>query len=101
MPRILIIDDDAALRAGLAETLEDLGHSPVHAADGVVGLAAIARGGIDAVLLDLRMPGLDGIEVLRRIRDTAAPPPVAILTAVPTAANTIEAMRLGAFDHIE
>ena len=101
MPRILIIDDDAALRAGLAETLEDLGHSPVHAADGVVGLAAIARGGIDAVLLDLRMPGLDGIEVLRRIRATAAPPPVAILTAVPTAANTIEAMRLGAFDHIE
>ena len=58
------------------------------------------RPGVDAVLLDLRMPGLDGLEVLRRIRALPAPPPVAVLTAVPTAANTIEAMRLGAIDHL-
>jgi two-component system NtrC family response regulator len=60
----------------------------------------VAAGGIDAVLLDLRMPGLDGLEVLRRLRQTRAAPPVAVLTAVPTAANTIEAMRLGAVDHL-
>ena len=46
------------------------------------------------------MPGLDGMEVLRRIRCTPDAPPVAVLTAVPTAANTIEAMRLGAVDHL-
>ncbi len=100
MPRILIVDDDAALREGVAETLADSGHIPEHAADGAAALARLARGGIDAVLLDLRMPGMDGMEVLRRIRAGATPPPVAVLTAVPTAGNTIEAMRLGAVDHL-
>ncbi len=100
MARILIVDDDEALREGIAETLGDLGHEPVQAGDGAAALARLAKGGIDAVLLDLRMPGIDGIEVLRRMRTLPAPPPVAVLTAVPTADNTIEAMRLGAVDHL-
>jgi two-component system NtrC family response regulator len=100
MATILIVDDDAALRTGIAETLSDLGHVADEAADGPAALARIARGGIDAVLLDLRMPGMDGMEVLRRLRAAPEPPPVAVLTAVPTAANTIEAMRLGAVDHL-
>ena len=100
MPTILVCDDDAPLREGLAEAIADLGHRVVQAADGHAALDAIADGGIDAVLLDLRMPGPDGIEVLRRIRARPSPPPVAILTAVATAANTIEAMRLGAVDHL-
>jgi two-component system NtrC family response regulator len=100
MPRVLIVDDDAALREGVAEALLDAGHVPEHAADGPAALARLARGGIEAVLLDLRMPGMDGMEVLRRIRAEKNPPPVAVLTAVPTAANTIEAMRLGAVDHL-
>jgi DNA-binding NtrC family response regulator len=104
MARILIIDDDDGLRDSLAETVTDLGHTPEQAADGQAGLDRLARGGIGAVLLDLRMPGLDGMEVLRRLRagrDAGRPmPPVAVLTAVATAANTIEAMRLGAVDHL-
>ncbi len=100
MPTILIVDDDTALREGLAEALGDLGHRAEQARDGAAALARVARGGIDAVLLDLRMPGMDGMEVLRRLRASAEPPPIAVLTAVATAANTIEAMRLGAVDHL-
>jgi DNA-binding NtrC family response regulator len=100
MANILIIDDDAALRAGIAETLTDLGHVALHAGDGEAGLRVLGEAGVDAVLLDLRMPGMDGMAVLRAIRAGKNPPPVVVLTAVPTAANTIEAMRLGAVDHI-
>lgn len=100
MATILIVDDDAALREGLAEALTDLGHTPRLAGSGREGLAALGRD-IDAVLLDLRMPGgMDGIEVLRRIRSENDAPPVVVLTAFASAANTIEAMRLGAFDHL-
>jgi DNA-binding NtrC family response regulator len=101
MATILIVDDDDAMREGLAETVTDLGYSARLAASGKDALALVAAGGIDAVLLDLRMPGgLDGIEVLRRIRAGDNAPPVAVLTAFAGADNTIEAMRLGAFDHL-
>ncbi|UPJ50106.1 sigma-54-dependent Fis family transcriptional regulator [Bradyrhizobium sp. 200] len=101
MATILIVDDDAALREGLAETLNDLGHRAIEAPSGRVALDIVDRESIDAVLLDLRMPGMDGLEILRRMRaDSAKAPPVAILTAYASAANTIEAMRLGAFDHL-
>ena len=100
MPNILIIDDDAALRTGIAETLGDLGHLALQAGDGEEGLRVLSQSRVHAVLLDLRMPGMDGMAVLRAIRAGKHPPPVAVLTAVPTAANTIEAMRLGAVDHL-
>src|SRR5436853_6705505 len=101
MATILIVDDDDAIRDGLAETVTDLGYRARLAASGKDALALVATGGIDAVLLDLRMPGgLDGIEVLRRIRAGDNAPPVVVLTAFASADNTIEAMRLGAFDHL-
>ena len=100
MSTVLIVDDDADLRDSLAEALVDLGHTPLQAADGTAALALVARGGVDAVLLDLRMPGMDGMRVLERLRALPNSPPVAILTAVPNAENTIEAMRLGAVDHL-
>jgi DNA-binding NtrC family response regulator len=97
---ILIVDDDPALRDGLAEALSDLGHTPLQAADGEAALAMVGMRHIDAVLLDLRLPDMDGLEVLRRLRAEKNAPPTAVLTAVPTAGNTIEAMRLGAVDHL-
>jgi len=100
MATVLIVDDDPALREGLAETLTDLGHAVRTAASGREALAVISRD-TDAVLLDLRMPGgIDGIEVLRRIRAREDAPPVVVLTAYASPENTIEAMRLGAFDHL-
>jgi two-component system NtrC family response regulator len=100
MANVLIVDDDAVLREALCEAVAALGHRVSQASTGAVALAAIEGGDVQAVLLDLRMPGMDGIEVLRRVRTRSAPPPVTVLTAHATAANTIEAMRLGAFDHL-
>ena len=100
MSTVLIIDDEPAIRDALSETLTDLGHTSAAVADGTAALSWLASYHADTVLLDLRMPGLDGMEVLRRIRAMPEPPPVVILTAVPTSTNTIEAMRLGAADHL-
>jgi DNA-binding NtrC family response regulator len=101
MPTILIVDDDTALRDSLAETVHDLGHQAQLATSGREALAILASNEIHGVLLDLRMPsGMDGIEVLRRIRAQKNGPPVVVLTAFASAENTIEAMRIGAFDHL-
>lgn len=100
MPCILIVDDDAALRSALNDAVVDLGHDVREAPNGPVALAMIESGGIDAVILDIRMSRMDGLEVLRRLRALPGAPPVTVLTAHATAANTIEAMRLGAVDHL-
>jgi DNA-binding NtrC family response regulator len=100
MASILIIDDDAAMRDALAESVQDLGHEALLAPSGTIALAMLDDRATDAILLDLRMPGMDGLELLRRIRSRSHPPPVTVLTAHATAENTIEAMRLGAFDHL-
>lgn len=102
MARVLIIDDDKAFRSVLAETLRDLGHTPIEAPDGQAALERLAREGADAVFLDFKMPGADGLEVLRRLRARAetAALPVVMLTAFASSSNTIEAMKLGAFEHL-
>ena len=102
MSKVLIIDDDVAFSAGLAETVTDLGHEALTAATGEVGLKQIESDGIALVFLDLRMPGLDGLEVLKRLKENIEHReiPVIILTAFADSANTIEAMKLGAFDHL-
>jgi DNA-binding NtrC family response regulator len=99
MATILIVDDDAAVRDSLAAALADLGHMPLEADVGQAALACLREKSIDAVLLDLRTPGLDGLEILRHIRLLPGPPPVAALTEV-AATNAIEARRLGAVDHL-
>ena len=102
MTVVLIVDDEKALRDGLSDAVRDLGYAPVVASSGREALAVAARTNPDAALLDLRMPDMDGLQVLTRLRSEAggANLPVAIITAYATAANTIEAMRLGAFDHL-
>jgi DNA-binding NtrC family response regulator len=102
MARILIIDDDKAFRGVLAETLRDLGHTPIEAQDGQAGLKRLADQPADAVFLDFKMPGLDGLDILRRMRAHPATQevPVVMLTAFANSSNTIEAMKLGAFEHL-
>lgn len=88
------------MRDVLKEAIIDFGHESELAASGAEALAAMDESRVDAALIDLRMPGMDGLELLARIRKRPNPFPVAVLTAHATAHNTIEAMRLGAFDHL-
>jgi two-component system NtrC family response regulator len=101
MARILIADDDVAVRTALGESIADLGHQAAFAGDGREALVALNGQDIDAAFLDLRMPEMDGLEVLRQLQHGEGTPPIAVLTAHASSANTIEAMRLGAFDHLQ
>ncbi|WP_225043197.1 sigma-54-dependent transcriptional regulator [Xanthomonas campestris] len=102
MARILIIDDDAAFLATLQATLRSLGHSVIALDNGSAGVAQLREGGVDMAFVDFRMPGMDGIAVLRARQDhaTARQVPLVMLTAYASSSNTIEAMTLGAFDHL-
>ena len=102
MAHLLIVDDDTAFRESLAETLESLGHRVTSAPNGERGLAALESARFDAVFLDHRMPGMDGLQTLAAMRERVPRlPPVMVLTAHASGNNTIEAMRLGAFDHLQ
>jgi len=100
MAVILVVDDDPAMRHAIAESITDMGHEARLAESGAAALQALDKHAVDAALIDLRMPGMDGLELLARIRDRTDAPQVSVLTAHATAHNTIEAMRLGAFDHL-
>ena len=100
MASIFVIDDDAGFRGSLAETLTDFGHLVTEFGRAAPALTALREAVPDLVFLDLRMPEMDGIETLRRIRVITPDLPVIVLTAYATGENTIAAMRLGAYDHL-
>lgn len=102
MATILIVDDDAAFRESLSETVASFGYIVEEAASGEDAIQRTREGRVDLILMDLRMPGMSGLEVLQRIRSDpqTAHLPVVILTAFAESHNTIEAMKLGAFDHL-
>src|SRR5258705_2708238 len=78
---ILVVDDDAPIRRMLDRTLSAVGYSVESAADGGAALAAVERSAPDLILLDVAMPGLDGLAVCRRLRPRGLPTPVRLLTA--------------------
>ncbi|MGE0547663.1 MAG: response regulator transcription factor [Kofleriaceae bacterium] len=98
--RILLIDDDARLAELLDGYMTPQGVAVVHAAGGQAGLAALAGGGFDAILLDVMMPGLDGLAVLRKIREAGHRIPVLMLTARGDEADRVVGLELGADDYV-
>ncbi len=99
--RVLLIDDDARLAELLAGYLDQHGVTLVHARDGHAGLRVLGADAFDAVLLDVMMPGLDGLEVLRRIRAGAGGRvPVIMLTARGDEADRVVGLELGADDYV-
>ena len=97
---MLLIDDDARLAELLTGYFDPQGVSLVHANNGQNGLNQLVLGGFDVVLLDVMMPGLDGLAVLRKIRDAGHRTPVIMLTARGDEADRVVGLELGADDYV-
>lgn len=97
---ILVIDDEKNIRTGLQAALELDGYEVLLAADGAEGLEIALHSDIDLVITDLRMPGVSGEEVLRRVTTESPGIPVIVLTGHGTVENAVEAMRSGAYDFL-
>ena len=102
MPRnILIIDDEAAIRQSLSGALKDENYEVMTAGSGEEGLGHVLNGSFDAVLLDVWMPGIDGMETLKRIKASSPDQLVIIMSGHGTVETAVKATKLGAYDFIE
>jgi two-component system nitrogen regulation response regulator NtrX len=99
--RILVIDDEAAIRDSLRMTLEYEGYEVLGAATGQEGLALVEREAPDLVLLDVKMPGMDGLDVLTRLHAGDEGLPVIMISAHGTPSTAVEAIKKGALDFLE
>jgi two-component system response regulator FlrC len=100
MARVLVVDDEEGIRDFVAEALEDDGHVTVRAKDGAEAAERLRAQAFDLMITDLRMPGLDGMALVRAARAEQPEMEVIVLTAHGSVETAVEAMKLGAFDYI-
>ncbi len=100
-PRILVVDDDRALLEALLQALSQMGYDVHGESDPFLGLSRVESWEPDVAIFDLRMPGMDGVELLRRSLLIQPELPVLLLTAHGTVQNAVEAVREGAYDFLE
>jgi DNA-binding NtrC family response regulator len=98
--RILIVDDEAGIRELLSRLVQQEGYESQEAADGEEALAVIRRASPDVMLLDIRLPGLDGMEVLQQARKLDPDLPVVMITSQGTVKDAVVALRAGAHDYL-
>lgn len=97
---VLVAEDDAQARKTLCALLEEEGFGVIAASNGCEALDIIGSHPLEAVVLDVRMPHMDGLTVLREMRNLPRPPAVLVMTAYGNSSTAIEAMTLGAFDYL-
>ena len=98
--RVLVADDERNLRELLVRELGRKGHEVEGVSDGEAALERLADGGYDVVVLDMKMPRREGIEVLRELAGTPEPPQVIVMTGFQEVSTAVEAMKLGAYDYL-
>ena len=98
-PRLLVIDDERNLAVSMTRFLNDEGFRAEFVLDGGAGLAAARAANWDAIVLDLKMPRVDGFAVLRELRQARIRVPVLVLTGFPSVTSAVDAMKLGASDY--
>jgi two-component system response regulator FlrC len=101
MARILVADDEPGIREFVADALELDGHTAEQAPDGKAAAKILDERGFDLVITDLKMPGLDGMALLRKVRAEQPEVEVIVMTAHGTVDNAVEAMKLGAFEYLQ
>ncbi|PJB49236.1 MAG: sigma-54-dependent Fis family transcriptional regulator [Deltaproteobacteria bacterium CG_4_9_14_3_um_filter_63_12] len=101
MAHILVVDDEEGLRSFLAEALEMEGHRVTQAPDGVEGARLVSTQSFDVMLTDIRMPGLNGLELLKLARTRQPELQVIVLTAFGSVSTAVDAMKSGAFDYLQ
>jgi EAL domain-containing protein (putative c-di-GMP-specific phosphodiesterase class I) len=97
---ILVVDDDDDIRAAVVASLTSMGHSVVEACDGARGLAVLAETQLDAILSDIAMPGMSGVEFLREVRSRNLDIPVVLMTGDPKLETAIRAVEYGAMNYL-
>ena len=102
MPTILVVDDHEEIREALTEILEEEGHEVLQAVDGLDALEMVAAALPDVILLDIAMPGMDGLETLQRLKDMpeSSKLPVIMVTAQGDRQNMVKAVQLGVRDYV-
>ncbi|MBE0618270.1 MAG: sigma-54-dependent Fis family transcriptional regulator [Proteobacteria bacterium] len=98
--RALIVDDERSIREGLAKTLKRMGHDSLAVDNGADAVASFTHGGCDVVFLDLKMPGIDGMETLVRLKEADPEVIIVMITGYPSIENVLKAFRLGAYDYM-
>jgi DNA-binding NtrC family response regulator len=98
--RVLLADDEQSLRRVLARELDRKGHQVIAVEDGDKAVTKLEREEFDVAILDVRMPGRDGLEVLRALAEQVSPPEVVMLTGNATVELAVEAMKAGAYDFV-
>jgi DNA-binding response OmpR family regulator len=98
--RILVVEDDAAIRRGLVDALSFAGYATLEASEGAAALASALESDCDLLLLDLVLPGCDGLTVLRELRGVRSPLPVIVLTARGAEDDRVRGLGLGADDYV-
>ncbi|PIX87257.1 MAG: two-component system response regulator, partial [Nitrospirae bacterium CG_4_10_14_3_um_filter_44_29] len=98
--KILVIEDEFSIRLGISCTLEGAGYKVMSAENGIEGIKLFEKEHFDIVITDLKLPGADGIEVLKSVRDISHDAGVIIITAFADVKTAVEAMKEGAYDYI-
>ena len=98
--RILVVDDEPSVGMIFHRILGDAGYEVVSASNGPECLRVLKKGDVQLVFLDLQMPGMDGVQALRKIRESHLTLPVIIMTAFQTVTSAVETMKLGALDYL-
>lgn len=101
MEKILIIDDNQLILSSLKDSITKMGYTTIEAENGEIGLELVNSNHPDLVITDFKMPGIDGLQVLSKIRQTNTQLPVILLTGVGDAVMTIKSIQMGAFDFLE